>query len=195
MQKQSSFKALAKKWTGIGCLILSLTLFGACATNQMVTYKPVIDKTFEPVSRAEITKSSLEQLKAQGYDKIGEIFSEQVIKECYDTWLGSRLSDCSEHSFDEHPTATLLKHAAEKGGHLVLLTMNNDVINREATKNTGICDRERTETQYVNRPVSTLQGYKDNYVWEKRTICERYKHVNGVQTVKKSMGSVWRKGS
>jgi hypothetical protein len=187
-------KALMKKWTTLGSFIVSLALFSACATHQTVTYKPIIDKTFDSVPRAEITPLSAEQLQAQGYVKIGEIYAEQVTKECYDTWLGSRLSDCSEQRFDEQPTAALLKQAAKKGGQLVLLTMNNGFIDREATRNTGICERERMEQQYVNRPISTLQGYKNNYVLESRRICEHYKQVKGVQTVKKSAGSVWRKG-
>jgi hypothetical protein len=187
-------KIKLKQLIGNCCLILCLIFFVSCGAKQFVNYKPSINKQFEPSKQpAEITKLSADQLKAQGYLEIGAITAEQIIKECYDTWLGSRLADCSDHSFNEHPTAALLKDAAEKGGHLVLLTMNNEVINRDATKNTGICERDRTETRTVNRPVSTLKGYKDNYVQERTTICEQYKHVKGVQTIERSSGSVWRK--
>ncbi|MFH0977454.1 MAG: hypothetical protein V1874_16870 [Spirochaetota bacterium] len=171
-----------------------LLLFAACSTTQTVRYTQLIDKKFEPAAKdAEITKLPAEQLSAQGYVKIGEIYSEQVMKECYDSVFGSKLTDCSEHTFPENPTQALQKEAAQKGGHVVLLSRDNDISDREATKESGVCERERTETQYVNRPVSTAQGYKDNYVYEKRIICDKFKQLNGIQTVKISSGSVWRK--
>lgn len=184
-------------FAGVVCLVL----LASCASTpkEIIKYKSLTDKKLEPVSRpAEITKLSESELKNQGYSAIGDISVEQVLKECYErcyaAYTCSRTFDsCSDNTFTESPSVVLVRQAAEKGGHVVLLREDNQAGTRSAKKQSAVCNRQRTETRSEYKTVYTQQGSYSQPVERTYTTCEEYQFANGEQTFRRSAGSVWRK--
>jgi hypothetical protein len=162
--------------------------------NRNVEFKAFHKLSFIPRGQpAKLSSQSKAELLSNDYVPIGLI---EVKHRTSQEW-----EDGHQKVFPEKMDlkSDLLSEAAKRGGDVVTLTHNKEVIIKELVK-TGRC--LRYETRYITkqRPVyernglygRTYQTGYESYTDEER-YCAKWEIINGQEFSKFSEGVVWRK--
>lgn len=155
--------------------------------DRSVEFTPVIKKArYSSRPIVEITDRSDEDLKANGFVKIGIAEARMVIQRCI---RENGKEKCKDVPMKSDPTAEILREAAKKGGDLLVM----------------IKDREETESFDEGRKcIRWTQDYGYRYVYNyatgtsslqfgrTQTRCSQYESYTRTHSLVVSLGVVWR---
>lgn len=157
--------------------------------HESILYQPLVEGRFSARDEpAELATQSPEQLRAAGFVDIGVLSVIRVTSICYET--------CKKIEHELDCTATLLRVAADHGGDLVSLELDNSEQARPVSK-PGECIESYTQYSPSIEFVPPTPANSDTgqfiQVTEPQTVCTVFETVHGTESFQQSAGIVWRK--
>jgi len=172
------------------CLTILAPQAAAKEKKETLEFRPFIQKAkySSRSGKVVIRRGAFDELDSElagsGYARIGLAKVKYVTQRCK-----SGLSDCTEVSHKDDPTAALLKLAAKSGGDLVVIT--GDQVKEHSYNQGQECSNWGESSHYEYR---TDWSTRTHTTWLVTTpVCTNYEKYVDVDEMIVSSGVVWRK--
>jgi hypothetical protein len=166
-----------------------LMVISCGAKKEIVIFNPVTKESFSSRENPAETGAGDEKYYIdKGYIRIGTLSVKHVNRVCFDS--------CEDISHSYDLTDVLKRHAAQKGGDVIVITQDKVKGSEKARKN-GACKRShldpRMTQSYHPAPMGSNQAgyYTTEVQWY--PVCDEYDIIEGKQDYTVSSGEVWRR--